>query len=143
MYPVQVQQQQQPRYNYGNEQQLPPPRHDFGNEQRRREDYALYGNEEGHNDLSIDEQDQRPAQSRPQDAGAAAGGASGGGGGGGKPVMKSLCAKTGCSFKGYKDLKDLCPDCYVEEYSKYPDFYSPDLYPLVWAACKTTPLASH
>lgn len=72
--------------------------------------------------------------------GGATGGAEGGGamggasGGGGEPTdefpkMKSLCATVGCSYKGYKELQDLCPDCYREHYD--PDFNDSQEFPLV------------
>ena len=32
------------------------------------------------------------------------------------PRVKLLCAQVGCSFRGYKELKNLCPDCYREHY---------------------------
>ena len=51
----------------------------------------------------------------------------GGGGGGGHPPPKTLCATPGCSFKGYKQLSNLCPDCYQEKYKAPP----PPGYPLV------------
>lgn len=31
---------------------------------------------------------------------------------------KQLCADIGCSFKGYPQLDDLCPDCYKEKHPK-------------------------
>ena len=33
--------------------------------------------------------------------------------------VKALCAIAGCSFKGYADLENLCPDCYIERYPKF------------------------
>lgn len=40
------------------------------------------------------------------------------GGRAGNPPPKTLCATPGCSFKGYEELKRLCPDCYQEKYDK-------------------------
>ena len=60
-------------------------------------------------------------------------GASGGAAGGEtiaagvNPPAKTLCARAGCSFKGYKELYDLCPDCYKERYDKS----APPEFPLV------------
>lgn len=105
---------------YGNEMDYPPSHH--GGEQS--DDFGA-ANEQGH--------PLRDANSQQQGAGPG-GGAVGGGGATGsspKPRVKALCAKTGCSFKGYERLKNLCPDCYIEEYEKYPDYYSPDEFPLV------------
>ena len=65
------------------------------------------------------------------EGGATGGGAEGGavGDGGGAQKLKSLCASVGCSFKGYPQLHNLCPDCYKEQYHQ-PDFDSAD-FPLV------------
>ena len=41
--------------------------------------------------------------------------------------QKTLCTTPGCSFKGYKELQNLCPDCYQERYDVRP----PAEYPLV------------
>ena len=61
-------------------------------------------------------------------------GASGGAAGGeavaavgGIPSPKTLCATPGCSFKGYKELENLCPDCYQEIRKTTP----PPGFPLV------------
>ena len=109
---------------YGNELDYPPPSHHQG------------GNMDGQGQWqSNDFGPGRDANSQQQGAGPGAGAVGGGGGGATgtspKPRVKALCAKTGCSFKGYERLKGLCPDCYIDEYQKYPDFYSPDEFPLV------------
>ena len=63
----------------------------------------------------------------------ASAGASGGAAGGetvatgGIPPAKTLCATAGCSFKGYSELQNLCPDCYQERYKTTP----PPGFPLV------------
>ena len=61
---------------------------------------------------------------RQQTVGGAVGGAVGGGGG---AFEKLLCATPGCSFKGYRDLRNLCPDCYEET----TRLKAPDKFPLV------------
>ena len=38
-------------------------------------------------------------------------------GNGGNLPLKSLCATPRCSFKGYKELNNSCPDCYREIFS--------------------------
>ncbi len=86
-----------------------------------------------------------PANNQPETAqsygqnryGAAFAGSSGASGGvaggeavaalGGIPPPKTLCATPGCSFKGYKELQSLCPDCYQERYKTAP----PSCFPLV------------
>ena len=88
-----------------------------------------YGNEQGYPDKQ--RQQDYPPRSPPHGPGGGAGGGAGGsavggavGGAGGIsakdkeefPRMKSLCAITGCSYKGYRELQDLCPDCYSEHY---------------------------
>ncbi len=60
--------------------------------------------------------------------GEAAAAAGSGGGAAGGLRKKALCATVGCSFKGYPDLHDLCPDCYKEHYKREID---EDIYPLV------------
>ena len=58
--------------------------------------------------------------------GATGGGALGGGYQGGE-VLKQLCATAGCSFKGYRELYNLCPDCYEAKYQRK----APEQFPLV------------
>ena len=43
------------------------------------------------------------------------------------PPRRQLCATAGCSFKGYHDLYNLCPDCYEAKYQRK----APDHFPLV------------
>ena len=59
--------------------------------------------------------------------GGGASGATGGGGGDEVMILKQLCATAGCSFKGYHELYDLCPDCYETKYQRK----APDQFPLV------------
>ncbi|XP_064405126.1 TNF receptor-associated factor 5-like [Halichondria panicea] len=47
--------------------------------------------------------------------------------GGGGAFEKLLCGTPGCSFKGYRDLRNLCPDCYEET----TRLKAPDKFPLV------------
>ena len=43
-------------------------------------------------------------------------------------MRKQLCTTPGCSFRGYKEIDNLCPDCY--EYAN-PGRKAPDHLPLV------------
>ena len=60
------------------------------------------------------------------------GGAKGGVGGAfGGGFKKTLCAIPGCSFKGYSDLNNLCPDCFKDQYPLKAAEISELIYPLV------------
>lgn len=119
-----------PGGRYGNELNYPPQQGHGSDQQGRRQTNDLAANEQGHARREAEWYgQQRQGPPRPQAEGRGAEGVSSATEA--KPKVKSLCARTGCSFKGYEPLAWLCPDCYIEEYKKYPDFYSPDEFPLV------------
>lgn len=139
-------------HRYGNEQGWPPPSGNYDQRPSGREPGGRHGNDLDHppkqgytseqgrrrsNDFTANGPGHpyREANGQQRHVQAVGRGADGGATGGSdpavKPKVKALCATTGCSFKGYEPLKGLCPDCYIEEYKKYPDYYSPDDFPLV------------
>lgn len=114
-----------PAGRYPNELDYPQPNHPPQHTEQGRWPSDDRGARHPHSEQG---QESRPQQATGRGA---EGGATGGSSTEPRLKMKSLCATTGCSFKGYERLKWLCPDCYIEQYSKYPEFYSPDEFPLV------------